>query len=181
MDIAPLIEETLLLLERDATAAGKYRFERKFAAARRPSARRPRRDQAGLWNLCNNALRAMPDGGVLSVGLENGRRIGPDFDSRYRRRHGSRHASARIFEPFQSGFAGGTGLGLAIVYQILQAHRGAFASRPGRDAARNSSSNFRARRTTPRAGRARAQTLDAAVAGRRCTSGGEELAAWLIC
>jgi signal transduction histidine kinase len=34
------------------------------------------------------------------------------------------HASARIFEPFQSSFVGGTGLGLAIVYQILQAHQG---------------------------------------------------------
>src|SRR5262249_46357538 len=32
--------------------------------------------------------------------------------------------AARLFEPFQSRFAGGTGLGLAIVYQILQAHRG---------------------------------------------------------
>jgi signal transduction histidine kinase len=30
----------------------------------------------------------------------------------------------KIFEPFQSGFAGGTGLGLAIVYQIIQAHEG---------------------------------------------------------
>ena len=28
----------------------------------------------------------------------------------------------KIFEPFQSEFAGGTGLGLAIVYQIVQAH-----------------------------------------------------------
>ena len=26
-----------------------------------------------FWNLCNNALRAMPDGGVFSVGLERGR------------------------------------------------------------------------------------------------------------
>ena len=65
----------------------------------------------------------MPEGGVLTVSLESGpdtvrisiRDTGIGFDPR---------ASARIFEPFQSGFAGGTGLGLAIVYQILQAHKG---------------------------------------------------------
>jgi signal transduction histidine kinase len=65
----------------------------------------------------------MPDGGVLTVSLETVadsvrisiRDTGVGFDPR---------TAARIFEPFQSGFAGGTGLGLAIVYQILQAHKG---------------------------------------------------------
>jgi two-component system sensor histidine kinase PilS (NtrC family) len=122
LDLVSLIEETLLLLERDAEAAGKYRFERKFGA--RSAHVRADRDamKQVLWNLCNNALRAMPEGGTLSVGLDNDRdsvRIsiqdtGVGMDPR---------ASARIFEPFQSGF-GGTGLGLAIVYQILQAHQG---------------------------------------------------------
>ncbi len=54
-------------------------------------------------------------------------------------------AAARIFEPFQSGFAGGTGLGLAIVYQILQAHKGQIRVETEPGSARSSSSNFRAR------------------------------------
>ena len=124
VDVAALIEETLVLLERDASRAGKIRFERNFVGRHL----RIRADRDAIkqvfWNLTNNALRAMPDGGVLSVRVESAgsewvrvsiRDTGMGLDP---------GASARIFEPFQSGFAGGTGLGLAIVYQILQAHRG---------------------------------------------------------
>ncbi len=123
IDVVALIEETLLLLERNAGAAAKVQIERKFAA--RQVRARVDRDaiKQVFWNLCNNALRAMPNGGLLSIGLETDsecvrisiRDTGTGLDPR---------VAARMFEPFQSGFAGGTGLGLAIVYQIMQAHKG---------------------------------------------------------
>jgi signal transduction histidine kinase len=68
-------------------------------------------------------LRAMPDGGVLSVSLE----LAPEHVRISIRDTGvglDPQEAARLFEPFQSRFIGGMGLGLAIVYQILQAHRG---------------------------------------------------------
>jgi two-component system sensor histidine kinase PilS (NtrC family) len=123
VDIVPLIEETLLLIERHAAASGKVTIERNFPAKKlRAQADRDAIKQV-FWNLCNNALRAMPEGGVLTASAEAGeecvrisiRDTGTGFDPR---------ASSRIFEPFQSGFTGGTGLGLAIVYQILQGHKG---------------------------------------------------------
>jgi two-component system sensor histidine kinase PilS (NtrC family) len=123
LEIVPLIEETLLLIERHSAAAGKVTIDRNFASKKlRVLADRDAIKQV-FWNLCNNALRAMPDGGTLTVSLEPGpetvrisiRDTGTGFDPR---------AAVRIFEPFQSGFQGGTGLGLAIVYQILQAHKG---------------------------------------------------------
>jgi signal transduction histidine kinase len=132
VDVLSLMEETLVLIERNAVASGNVRIERHFA--QRPLRARADRDaiKQVFWNLCNNALRAMPNGGVLSVRAEAAQGsiqisihdTGPGLEP---------GAAARIFEPFQSGFPGGTGLGLAIVYQILQAHRGRIhvETRPG--------------------------------------------------
>jgi two-component system sensor histidine kinase PilS (NtrC family) len=123
VEVVPLIEETLLLLERNAASSHKVRIERFFGDGHfRARADRDAVKQV-LWNLCNNALRAMPEGGVLSVNVQGDSgsvRIaigdtGMGFDPT---------VAARMFEPFQSGFVGGTGLGLAIVYRILQAHKG---------------------------------------------------------
>jgi len=122
-DIAGLLDETLTLLERHPGLDGKYRIERVFAA--RPVRVRvdSNRIKQVFWNLCDNALRAMPAGGTLTVRLElapfgvriHFRDTGVGLDPKQR---------AKIFEPLQSNFVGGTGLGLAIVYQIVQAHSG---------------------------------------------------------
>jgi two-component system sensor histidine kinase PilS (NtrC family) len=123
VDLVSLIEETLLVLERNAATSRRVRIERAFSEDHL----RARADRDAIkqvfWNLCNNALRAMPEGGVLSIGAHADpdlvrisiRDTGTGFDPAL---------ASRMFEPFQSGFVGGTGLGLAIVYQILQAHKG---------------------------------------------------------
>ncbi len=122
-DLTALLEETLTLLEKHPNFDGKYKIVRVFPG-REARARLDRnRIKQLFWNLCDNALRAMPEGGTLTVRLETDplwvrvyfRDTGVGFDPR---------SGPKIFEPFQSGFAGGTGLGLAIVYQIVQAHQG---------------------------------------------------------
>src|SRR3984893_17399572 len=70
VDIAGILDETLTLLERNPQLDGKYRIERAFAAPKvRIKVDRNRIKQV-FWNLSDNALRAMPEGGLLSVSLE---------------------------------------------------------------------------------------------------------------
>jgi len=122
-DVRPLLDETLMLLERKPGAAQKLQIVRAFNGDVAMARVDPNKIKQVFWNLCDNAVRAMPQGGTLTVGIEHvtdwlrisfrDTGIGLDLQQR-----------AKIFEPLQSNFEGGTGLGLAIVYQIVQAHNG---------------------------------------------------------
>jgi two-component system, NtrC family, sensor histidine kinase PilS len=122
-DVRRLLEETLMLLEKKPDLGDKYRIERDFHGKTVRAWVDKNRIKQVFWNLCDNALRAMPDGGTLTVKLDPApfvvrigfRDTGVGIDPKQR---------AKIFEPLQSGFASGTGLGLSIVYQIVQAHSG---------------------------------------------------------
>ena len=124
VDLLPLLEDTLTLLEHRLVAENtgirierNYNFKEAFTMADGDKIKQV------FWNFCENAVRAMSSGGVLSVSLEQ---AGEDWQVNFADTGPgmSRQLVEKIFEPFQSQFEGGTGLGLAIVYQIVQAHEG---------------------------------------------------------
>ncbi|PYY01843.1 MAG: hypothetical protein DMG63_02335 [Acidobacteria bacterium] len=123
-DLLLLLDDTLRLMEnRPSRGSAEYRLVRNFEAREALALVDPDRLKQVLWNLCDNAFRAMPDGGSLKITLkargsnwalsfkDSGVGVPPE-------------QLEKIFEPFQSSFEGGTGLGLALVYQIVQAHKG---------------------------------------------------------
>jgi two-component system sensor histidine kinase PilS (NtrC family) len=122
-DVRNLLDETLTLLEKTPEMETKYQIVRAYNGSESRVRVDPNRIKQVFWNLCDNALRAMPTGGTLTVAMEEKpfwlrisfRDTGVGLDERRR---------AKMFEPLQSGFEGGTGLGLSIVYQIVQAHSG---------------------------------------------------------
>jgi len=122
-DVRPLLDETLLLIEKKPGVENKFQIVREFNGEVTKAVVDPNKIKQVFWNLCDNAMRAMPDGGTLTVGIDKV----PDWLRISFRDTGiGLHPDQRIkiFEPLQSNFEGGTGLGLAIVYQIVQAHNG---------------------------------------------------------
>ncbi|HZR64268.1 MAG TPA: ATP-binding protein [Terriglobales bacterium] len=124
VDLLPLLEDTLTLLEHrladqkiGITVHRKYSTDKAFVLADGD------RMKQVFWNFCENAVRAMKDGGALTISVEayaedwqmSFSDTGPGM---------SPQMIDKVFEPFQSQFEGGTGLGMAIVYQIVQAHEG---------------------------------------------------------
>jgi two-component system sensor histidine kinase PilS (NtrC family) len=121
IDVAGVLEEVLMLLEHrplPPNVKAVRMFEAPLWAHADPNALRQ-----ALWNLCLNALDAMPDGGELTVGAtllpatlqlsvaDTGGGIAPGD-------------LPLIFEPFYSTKAEGSGLGLALVHRIVRDHDG---------------------------------------------------------
>ena len=123
VNVTEILEETLTLLQNHPRLDPRYRIERRFPREPVWASVDTDRIRQVFWNLGENALKAMPAGGVLTVELAaKDEQLGIRF-----RDTGvglTPQQAEKIFEPFQSDFEGGTGLGLAIAYQIVQAHRG---------------------------------------------------------
>ena len=133
VDLIPLLEDALTLLQHRLSAeGGNVRVERKFQVTEAWTMADGDKIKQVFWNFCENAVRAMPSGGALTVSVEPS---GEQWEMRFADTGPgmSQQLIEKVFEPFQSQFEGGTGLGLAIVYQIVQAHEGKVwaRSKPG--------------------------------------------------
>jgi two-component system sensor histidine kinase PilS (NtrC family) len=128
-----LLEDTLTLMDhRMAAEKTGIAIERQFTVREAYAIADGDKIKQVFWNLCENAVRAMKNGGTLTVAVEP---LGDDWQVAFQDTGSGMTPQQieKIFEPFQSKFEGGTGLGLAIVYQIVQAHEGKVwaRSKPG--------------------------------------------------
>lgn len=132
VDIAPLLVETLSLLEHSDERRQDHRILTEIGSEPVPAYVDVNRMKQVFWNLAKNALKAMPEGGTLRARA----RRGPEGAQVSFSDNGvgmSDEEVAKSFQPFHSSFAGGSGLGLSIVYRIVQEHGGRIQvqSRPG--------------------------------------------------
>lgn len=135
VDVAALLDETLMLMEHHPNFGPGCRVERRFPARPVLLSADPDKLRQVFWNICDNSLKAMPQGGTLTAAIEDAgaevhivlRDTGIGF---------TEPQLERLFEPFRPGFSQGTGLGLAITHQIVEGHHGRIRvkSQPGRGA-----------------------------------------------
>ncbi|MGH9464425.1 MAG: ATP-binding protein [Thermoanaerobaculia bacterium] len=131
-DIAALLRENMELLRNSPEVSPRHELRLELEPPAADLVADPDQLAQIFWNLARNALRAMPDGGALSV-------RGTLADATYRiefadtGRGMTEEQRSKLFHPFQSFFDAGTGIGMAIVYRIVQEHGGQLAvdSTPG--------------------------------------------------
>ena len=134
-DLVRLLDDQLKLLRKSRELCREHRIETRWASEQVWCEADPNRMKQVFWNLATNALKAMPDGGTLSLAVtplpatgqveilfvDDG--VGMDEKD-----------VAAYFQPFHSRFDEGTGLGAAIVYRLVEEHGGRIAvlSQPGK-------------------------------------------------
>ncbi len=124
VDLVTLLEDTLVLVQHHPTYGASHHIEKRVP--RQPVMAWADADRVRqiFWNICDNSLKAMPQGGTLTAEISSpsghyAKVILGDTGVGF-----TPAQLEKLFEPFQTGFENGTGLGLAIVYQIVEGHRG---------------------------------------------------------
>ena len=123
------ISETLELLRKNGHAHADLHVEESYPYRPVIQVDRDQMRQV-FWNLFNNAIEAMPDGGTLRVVTDQVASVGEGTHEILRivvADSGpgiTADVADRIFDPFFTRRAGGTGLGLAICQRIVQDHGG---------------------------------------------------------
>jgi two-component system sensor histidine kinase PilS (NtrC family) len=129
INMAEILDEVLLLIEHRALPAN-LKVSREYAETL-PTRADPQRLRQAVWNLCLNAVQAMPDGGELRVGARSLRERGDRLQiSITDTGQGIAEADLpHIFEPFFSTKPEGSGIGLALVYRVVEEHGGSIEVR----------------------------------------------------
>lgn len=124
MDLVPVLKDSVTLLQNSPEIRERHSVALRCDV---PSLRiRGSGDQLAqvFWNLAQNAVRAMPDGGELEIRVGRTRDGVGEVVFRDTGVGMTQEELDQLFQPFHSRFAGGLGLGLTIVFQIMEDHQG---------------------------------------------------------
>src|SRR5882724_1125802 len=133
VDVLPVLEQVLDEVEgRMTREASPVRMLRSLRAQEAWTAGDAGRLRQAFRNLCDNALAGMPEGGTLTISLQEVEDGENSWEIKVSDTGNTltQQQALRIFEPFQNQNHVGTGLALAIVYQIMQAHDGRITAGP---------------------------------------------------
>jgi two-component system sensor histidine kinase PilS (NtrC family) len=124
-DLVRLVEDHLKLLRKSREFTGAHRIETRYAANEVWCDVDANRMKQVFWNLSTNALKAMPQGGALTISiLTDGARNEVEVTFADEGVGMDERAREGYFQPFRSAFEEGTGLGSAIVYRLVEEHGG---------------------------------------------------------
>lgn len=124
VDLSQVLKESIMLLQRSGELNGTYRVEGNYKSADIFCYGNSNQFKQIFWNLIKNALKAMPEGGTLSIDLNQRKKNEIELKVRDSGKGMAQEDKARLFEPFYSGFKNGKGIGLAVVRRIVDDYNG---------------------------------------------------------
>ncbi|HYK87351.1 MAG TPA: ATP-binding protein [Acidobacteriota bacterium] len=124
VELVSLLRDSASLLQNNPEVRDKYDVRLRLESSQIQILGNADQLKQVFWNLAQNALRAMPGGGTLTISARpvpggGAKIIFEDVGVGM-----SPEEQEQLFQPFHSGFQGGTGLGLSIVFQIMEDHGG---------------------------------------------------------
>ena len=134
VEVVSLLKETNTLLEHNPILRDGHKIVLRIETPQVMVPANPDQLKQVFWNLWQNAIRAMPDGGTLTISVRKAEDGGAQILFQDTGVGMTQEEKANLFQPFQSGFSGGTGLGLSIVFKIVDDHKGniSYESEKGR-------------------------------------------------
>ncbi len=124
IELASVLKETLILLERGGELNGNYKLKGNFREVKVPYYGNVNQFKQIFWNIIKNSLRAMQGEGELSIDFIPTKKREIKIRFADTGRGMSEEEKNRIFEPFYSGFGDGRGIGLAVVRRIVDEYGG---------------------------------------------------------
>jgi len=123
-DLAEVLRETLTMLTMSGELDGRTSLRGNFETAEVDFFGSPGQFKQVCWNIVRNALKAMPEGGTLTMDLFREGRDKIELRFADTGVGIAREDLERIFEPYFSRFEGGLGLGMAVVKKIIDDYEG---------------------------------------------------------
>jgi two-component system, NtrC family, sensor histidine kinase PilS len=126
MDVRQVITDTATLLQNSAERSESHRIAVDVPAEPVWFQADESQIRQIVWNLATNGLRAMPDGGTLTLAVTPPSARAPHLVLAVSDQGVGIAAEdiEGIFQPFRGGFSRGTGLGLSIVHRIVSDYSG---------------------------------------------------------
>ncbi|MEJ2111186.1 MAG: ATP-binding protein [Acidobacteriota bacterium] len=124
IDLVPILRDSVTLLRNSPEIKEKHSVVLETAERKIPVYGSSDQLNQVFWNLAQNALRAMPNGGELKISTHKNRDGWGLIEFMDTGIGMSSEELEKLFQPFHSEFEGGLGLGLSILFQIVEDHKG---------------------------------------------------------
>jgi len=124
IDLSDILKETMMLFQSSGEMDGNFHVEGNYKSTSIPYYGNVNQFKQLFWNIIKNALKAMPEGGTLTVDFSREKKGQIQLRFTDTGIGIAREKMEKIFEPFYSGFEGGKGIGMTVIRRIVDDYKG---------------------------------------------------------